>query len=127
MCISVDLPEPDGPMIAVSPPTGRSTDTPSSAVTAAWPSPKTRRRSRALTMALLSTGAAGAAGWLKSGSFRFGSAGRREHRRRDVCDADRTVEGRARLGDQPAVTSKGQVDDVVLDRAFLAVGKLRDD
>ena len=33
-CISVDLPEPDGPMIAVKSPFGKSTETPSSAFTA---------------------------------------------------------------------------------------------
>jgi hypothetical protein len=38
-CISVDLPEPDGPMMAVKAPAGKSTVTPSSAVTAASPSP----------------------------------------------------------------------------------------
>ena len=40
MCISVDLPEPDGPMIAVNEPRSKSTDTPRSASTAASPSPK---------------------------------------------------------------------------------------
>ena len=39
MCISVDLPEPDGPMIAVNAPAGKSRVTPSSAWTAASPSP----------------------------------------------------------------------------------------
>jgi hypothetical protein len=38
-CMSVDLPEPDGPMMAVKAPAGKSTVTPSSAVTAAPPSP----------------------------------------------------------------------------------------
>ena len=39
MCISVDLPEPDGPMMAVNRPLGNPTVTPSSAWTAASPSP----------------------------------------------------------------------------------------
>ena len=39
MCISVDLPDPDGPMMAVNRPFGKSTVTPSSARTAASPSP----------------------------------------------------------------------------------------
>jgi hypothetical protein len=39
MCISVDLPEPDGPMIAAKRPLGKSTLTSASASTAAWPSP----------------------------------------------------------------------------------------
>ena len=38
-CISVDLPEPDGPMIAVKRPAGNSTVTPSSARTAVSPAP----------------------------------------------------------------------------------------
>ena len=59
MCIRVDLPEPDGPMIAVSPPAGNSTETPSSAVTAASPSPNTRRRSVALTIVLRLDGGGG--------------------------------------------------------------------
>ena len=40
MCISVDLPDPDGPMIAVNEPRSKSTETPRSASTAAAPSPK---------------------------------------------------------------------------------------
>ncbi len=39
MCSSVDLPEPDGPMIAVNSPAARPTLTLSSAVTAASPVP----------------------------------------------------------------------------------------
>ena len=39
MCISVDLPEPDGPITAVSFPRGTSTETPRSASTAVSPSP----------------------------------------------------------------------------------------
>ena len=39
MCISVDLPEPDGPMIALKRPRSKETDTPASASTAASPSP----------------------------------------------------------------------------------------
>ncbi|HZN89641.1 MAG TPA: hypothetical protein VFB44_11750 [Thermoleophilaceae bacterium] len=38
--ISVDLPEPDGPMIAVNDPRSKSTETPRRASTAAAPSPK---------------------------------------------------------------------------------------
>ena len=60
-CISVDLPEPDGPMIAVSRPAGKSTETPSSARTAASPSPKVRCRSVALTITLVG---AWVAAWL---------------------------------------------------------------
>jgi hypothetical protein len=37
--MSVDLPEPDGPITAVSSPTGISTSTPCSASTAVSPSP----------------------------------------------------------------------------------------
>ncbi len=39
MCISVDLPDPDGPMIAVSLPFCTSTETPRRASTAVSPSP----------------------------------------------------------------------------------------
>ena len=39
MCISVDLPEPDGPMMALKRPRSNSTLTPASASTAAAPSP----------------------------------------------------------------------------------------
>ena len=39
MCIRVDLPDPDGPITAVSLPFGTSTDTPRSASTAVSPSP----------------------------------------------------------------------------------------
>ena len=39
MCISVDLPEPDGPITAVRRPSAISTDTPRSASTAVSPSP----------------------------------------------------------------------------------------
>ena len=38
-CSSVDLPEPDGPMIAVKVPTVKSTDTPSRARTSVEPAP----------------------------------------------------------------------------------------
>ena len=39
MCMSVDLPEPDGPMTAVSRPSAISSETPRSASTAVSPSP----------------------------------------------------------------------------------------
>ncbi len=39
MCMSVDLPEPDGPMTAVRRPSAMSTDTPRRASTVASPSP----------------------------------------------------------------------------------------
>ena len=39
MCMSVDLPEPDGPMTAVSRPLAMSTETPRRASTAVSPSP----------------------------------------------------------------------------------------
>ena len=39
MCIRVDLPEPDGPITAVSSPLATSTETPRSASTAVSPSP----------------------------------------------------------------------------------------
>jgi hypothetical protein len=51
MCMSVDLPEPDGPMTAVSRPWAISTDTLRSACTAVSPSPYWRTTSRALTTA----------------------------------------------------------------------------
>src|SRR5205823_3633950 len=51
MCMSVDLPDPDGPMIAVKRPRSKSTVTPARASTAASPSPKRRRRSRAKMIA----------------------------------------------------------------------------
>ena len=38
-CISVDLPEPDGPITAVNSPAAKSIDTPSRAATVASPSP----------------------------------------------------------------------------------------
>ena len=38
-CISVDLPEPEGPMIAVNFPASRSTVTPARAWTSDWPDP----------------------------------------------------------------------------------------
>jgi hypothetical protein len=50
MCIRVDLPDPDGPMIAVKRPRSKSTVTPASASTAAEPSPNRRRTSLAATM-----------------------------------------------------------------------------
>src|SRR6187551_792444 len=49
MCMSVDLPEPEGPMTAVSLPRSTSRLTPQSALTAVSPSPYTRLRSRAET------------------------------------------------------------------------------
>src|SRR6266536_1279018 len=54
MCMSVDLPDPDGPITAVIRPTGMSTLTPRSAATAVSPSPKTRERSAATTTVALS-------------------------------------------------------------------------
>ena len=39
MCMNVDLPEPDGPMIAENWPFGNSAETPRSASTQASPSP----------------------------------------------------------------------------------------
>src|SRR4051794_34726048 len=50
MCMRVDFPDPDGPMIAAKRPCGKSTETPRRASTAASPSPKRRWRSRALTI-----------------------------------------------------------------------------
>ena len=47
--MSVDLPEPDGPMIAVKRPAGKATLTPARACTAASPSPKTRETPAAST------------------------------------------------------------------------------
>jgi hypothetical protein len=49
-CMSVDLPDPDAPMIAVSSPRRMSTLTPASASTAAAPLPKRRCRSVVATM-----------------------------------------------------------------------------
>src|SRR5260370_8251342 len=49
MCINVDLPEPEGPMIAAKRRAGNETVTPSRASTAASPSPYRRRTSTALT------------------------------------------------------------------------------
>ena len=46
----VDLPEPDGPMIALKRPRSKPTLTPASAFTAASPSPKRRRTSVAVTI-----------------------------------------------------------------------------
>src|SRR4051812_29027048 len=40
-CSRVDLPEPDGPMMAVNSPAGNTTVTPSSARTSVWPLPYT--------------------------------------------------------------------------------------
>jgi hypothetical protein len=50
-CINVDLPDPDGPMIAVSSPRAKSTSTPASARTAVGPVPYslTRPRAEAIT------------------------------------------------------------------------------
>src|SRR4029450_4951414 len=53
MCISVDLPEPDGPMTAVRRPPSTSSETPRSASTAVEPSPYTRVTARAFTTARL--------------------------------------------------------------------------
>src|SRR5215207_3593833 len=47
-CISVDLPEPDGPITAVNWPEGTSSDTPRRASTADSPAPKRRMSARAL-------------------------------------------------------------------------------
>src|SRR5919201_3866477 len=49
MCISVDLPDPDGPMIAVSFPRSTSSETPLRACTAVSPSPYCRETSLAET------------------------------------------------------------------------------
>ena len=49
MCISVDLPDPDGPITAVSLPRSISTETSRSAVTAVSPSPKRRLTPDAVT------------------------------------------------------------------------------
>jgi hypothetical protein len=46
-CSSVDLPEPDGPMMAVNLPVSNDTVTPSSALTCASPVPYTLRASMA--------------------------------------------------------------------------------
>ncbi len=48
--MSVDLPDPDGPMMAVKPPVGKSTETSISACTAASPEPNVRLRSTAETI-----------------------------------------------------------------------------
>src|SRR5258705_13267309 len=49
--MSVDLPDPDGPMIAVNSPPGKSADTPASAVTSVSPEPYTFFRSTACAAA----------------------------------------------------------------------------
>ena len=54
--MSVDLPEPDGPMTAANAPRGNATVTPASASTAASPSPKRRVRSVAETMSVMRSG-----------------------------------------------------------------------
>ena len=51
MCISVDFPEPDGPMTAVSRPRAMSSETPRRASTAVSPSPYVRVTSCATTTA----------------------------------------------------------------------------
>jgi hypothetical protein len=48
--MSVDLPEPDGPMMAVKPPVGKSTETSTRAWTAASPSPNVRLNETAETI-----------------------------------------------------------------------------
>jgi hypothetical protein len=53
MCISVDLPEPEGPMIAANSPGRKETETPARASTAAAPSPKRRVRSVARTISFI--------------------------------------------------------------------------
>src|SRR3954467_8993463 len=53
MCMRVDLPDPDGPITAVSCPAGTSRDTPRSASTADSPSPKRRVTSQAPTTGLV--------------------------------------------------------------------------
>ena len=55
ICISVDLPEPDGPMTAVSLPRSISAETSRSAMTAVSPSPKRRVTSDAVTTAAVSS------------------------------------------------------------------------
>src|SRR6185312_6792787 len=57
-CISVDLPEPDGPMTAVNWPAGRSSDTPRSACTAESPSPYVRVSAVAVTACATALGRA---------------------------------------------------------------------
>ena len=49
MCMSVDLPEPEGPMIAVRRPAGTSSETSRRASTEVSPRPKRRVRLRACT------------------------------------------------------------------------------
>ena len=51
MCISVDLPDPDGPMTAVNCPVGIVSETPLSASTAVSPTPYVRVMSNASTAA----------------------------------------------------------------------------
>ena len=68
MCMSVDLPEPEGPMTAVNWPAGTSRDTPPSACTAASPSPYWRVTSVARTAADASF--AGSLPFLRSGVIR---------------------------------------------------------
>ena len=77
--MSVDLPEPDGPMIAVNAPAGSSRVTPASASTAASPSPKRRCRSTAVTIG----------GVVTSGSFRSGERSRLGNLRGGKPDACR--------------------------------------
>ncbi len=68
MCIRVDLPEPEGPMIELKRPRSKPTDTPVRASTAASPSPKRRQRSVATTI--------GAPLWLIAGLGRAVAARR---------------------------------------------------
>ena len=55
MCMSVDLPDPEGPMTAVSSPPATSTETPRRACTAVSPSPYWRVRSWAETTGVAAT------------------------------------------------------------------------
>ena len=64
MCSSVDLPEPDGPMMAVKLPGANATSTPRRASTADVPAPKRLTRSWPLTTAVC----AGAGAALGTGS-----------------------------------------------------------
>ena len=86
-------------MIAVSAPVGNSTETPSRAVTAASPSPNTRRTSVALTIVLLSVWTAD---WLKS--FLSNRVRRQSSR----------ASGRGSIGDHPGNPGALPSGDTVL-------------
>ncbi|MNW56755.1 hypothetical protein D3C74_344900 [compost metagenome] len=62
-CMSVDLPEPEGPMIAVNAPFSKSTSTPSRARTVASPLPYSLVRDRARTAGVPCAGALPGMGW----------------------------------------------------------------